>query len=40
MKEEIKKRALKIPSNFVKIELAKLGEYAGIIGASQLDLFE
>jgi len=40
VKIEINKRALKIPASFVKLELAKLGEYAGIIGASQLDFFE
>jgi glucokinase len=40
VREEISKRALKIPSSLVKIELAQLGEYAGIIGSSQLDLFQ
>lgn len=40
VREEISKRALKIPASLVKIELAQLGEYAGIIGSSQLDLFQ
>lgn len=36
MKEEISKRALKIPSEFVKIVPAELGDSAGMIGASTL----
>lgn len=36
MKEEISKRALKIPREFVKIVPAELGDSAGMIGASTL----
>lgn len=36
IKEEIIKRALKIPGEFVKVVPAKLGDYAGMVGASAL----